>query len=149
MFTRAHGDVFGCVVRRRTVGGGVDAEQTEVARVPWPLPVVGVSTEFTDGGRGGADEANVRVFLSDEGKILIAVVERFDQQFFVLLQFEAVAQITQVLLDHSGPGLFAGTCINTLQHPVTDVLDPFDKGDKQTGVRLILPVVLTPKTILQ
>ena len=72
--TGAQGDVGGRVGRGAAVGGGVDAEEAEVARVAGPPPVVALPAELAHRRGRGHDEAHVGVVAVDREPVLRAAV---------------------------------------------------------------------------
>ena len=66
--------VFGWVI----VLVGIDAEDTEIAGLTWPHPVVGLATELTHRLRHCEDQSQVGEVLIGSGIVAVALIEGVD-----------------------------------------------------------------------
>ncbi len=75
----AIGHIVFAVIGRLIVFVGIYTEETEVAGMAGPHPVVGIASELADGRRRAPYQTDVAERLVYEKEILVAIVERLDR----------------------------------------------------------------------
>ncbi len=143
------GTVVRRVVRRFIVLAGINAKNGEIAGVARPHPVVGVSPELSDGGRGCTYEANILVDFEDGHEILVAVEVRFDfgvqigTLHRILFQFFAYFDYFSFVLLIGHVGSQAGVDL------VGDIFHAHENGCGDAGISQFLLTGSCPETVTQ
>ena len=136
---RGVGNVGGGISGRLVVLVGIDAEHGEVAGMTRPLPVVGLTTELTEGCRRSADETDIGIGLIDNQIENILVVESGNG--------DAAARVRGLGL---GDQLLAGSLlIGSLGDGVGHIRHALQEGHGQARDRDFLVAVHGEEAILQ
>ena len=146
---RFHRHIVLAVLRRRAVGGGINAEDAEVTLVARPGPVVGVGAKLADAPRRTGHQAHVFVHIINEQDVLIAMVERNNFHPYIPVAFALFLQRFEVFLNLLGAGFLGHIVGYTLQHCLCNILNISKEGDRKTFVGQFLVFAAGPETVLQ
>ena len=91
MYGGAIGSIIGAVIAGLIVGIGIDAEEAKIAGVPWPYPVIGISSKLSDRFGRGSNKAHIAKSHRHNGQVLKPVEKCLDLYIFMRLQRDVVS----------------------------------------------------------
>ena len=135
------------VVGRFAVLADVDTEHGEVTSVAGPHPVVGVAAELADVAGGSAHKADIGEDFVDVHKILVAVVEGFDDGFVVGAGNCLIGEDGDVLLDDAFAFHLGGLFVDAFKNAGSYIFHTDETGGGKAFAGYFLVAFHSPESV--